>query len=293
MHAKASAGTRVFHVFNLFALTLTSVVCLIPFVHIVSLSFSDKAAVMGGLVKLWPVHFTLDPYRYVLQREAFWHAFGTTLGRVAIGATLNVLLVILLAYPLSKTEGKLRMRTVYVWIFFFTMLFNGGLIPNYILVKELHLLDTLGALVLPGAVGVFNIVLLLNFFREVPAELEDAAFIDGAGHWRTLWRIYVPVSLPAIATVALFCIVGHWNAWFDGMIYMKVNHYPLQTYLQSIVIKFDFNTMSPEEAKRLAKLNDRSIKSAQMIVAVIPVLMVYPYLQKYFVTGIRLGSVKG
>ncbi|MBM7563678.1 ABC transporter permease subunit [Paenibacillus sacheonensis] len=293
MHVHSTTGTRIFNLFNLIVLTLTCAGCLIPFIHIVSLSFSDKAAVMGGLVKLWPVHFTLDPYRYVLERGAFWHAFGMTLERVAIGATLNVVLVIILAYPLSKAGDKLRMRTLYVWIFFFTMLFNGGLIPNYILVKELHLLDTVWALVLPGAVGVFNIVLLLNFFREVPAELEDAAFIDGAGHWRTLWQIYVPVSLPAIATVTLFSIVGHWNAWFDGMIYMKVSHYPLQTYLQSIVIKFDFNTMSPEEAKRLAKLNDRSIKSAQMIVAVIPVLLVYPYLQKYFVSGIRLGSVKG
>ncbi|WP_342716219.1 carbohydrate ABC transporter permease [Paenibacillus catalpae] len=140
---------------------------------------------------------------------------------------------------------------------------------------------------------MFNIILLLNFYREVPQELEDAAYMDGAGHLRTLWQIYVPMSLPAIATITLFCVVGHWNAWFDGMIYMKGNHYPLQTYLQSIVIKFDFNTMSMSEAQRLAKLNDRSVKAAQMIVAAIPILLVYPYLQKYFVAGIRLGSVKG
>lgn len=282
-----------FSVVNSIILSLTCIICLIPFIHIVSLSFSDKAAVLGGLVKLWPVHFTWEPYSYVLERTAFWRSFGMTLERVFIGATINVLLVILLAYPLSKPNNKLRFRSVYVWIFFFTMLFNGGLIPNYILVKELHMLDTIWALVLPGAVSVFNIILMLNFFREVPHELEDAAFIDGAGHMRTLWQIYVPMSLPAIATITLFCIVGHWNAWFDGMIYMKGNHYPLQTYLQSIVIKFDFNTMSASEAQRLAKLNDRSVKAAQMIVAAIPILLVYPYLQKYFVAGIRLGSVKG
>ncbi|MCM3626127.1 carbohydrate ABC transporter permease [Paenibacillus glycanilyticus] len=287
------SGNHWFGIVNYLFLMLTGIICLIPFIHIVSLSLSDKAAVLGGLVKLWPVHFTWEPYSYVLERTAFWRSFGITLERVLIGAGLNIVLVILLAYPLSKPSHKLRLRSVYVWIFFFTMLFNGGLIPNYILVKELHMLDTIWALVLPGAVSVFNIILLLNFYREVPSELEDAAYIDGAGHMRTLWQIYVPMSLPAIATITLFCIVGHWNAWFDGMIYMKGNHYPLQTYLQSIVIKFDFNTMSVSEAQRLAKLNDRSVKAAQMIVAAIPILLVYPYLQKYFVTGIRLGSVKG
>jgi putative aldouronate transport system permease protein len=282
-----------FSVVNILFLTLTGIICLVPFIHIIALSLSDKAAVLGGLVKLWPVHFTWQPYSYVLERTAFWRSFGITLERVLIGATLNVLLVIFLAYPLSKPSNKLRFRSIYVWILFFTMLFNGGLIPNYILVKELHMLDTIWALVLPGAVSVFNIILLLNFYREVPHELEDAAYIDGAGHLRTLWQIYVPMSMPAIATITLFCVVGHWNAWFDGMIYMKGNHYPLQTYLQSIVIKFDFNTMSVSEAQRLAKLNDRSVKAAQMIVAAIPILLVYPYLQKYFVAGIRLGSVKG
>ncbi|GLX70949.1 carbohydrate ABC transporter permease [Paenibacillus glycanilyticus] len=293
MNVMKKARNHWFNVLNLLFLTLSALICLIPFIHIVSLSLSDKAAVLGGLVKLWPVHFTWEPYSYVLERTAFWRSFGVTLERVLIGATLNVVLVIFLAYPLSKPSHKLRFRFVYVWILFFTMLFNGGLIPNYILVKELHMLDTIWALVLPGAVTVFNVILLLNFYREVPHELEDAAYMDGAGHLRTLWQIYVPMSMPAIATIMLFCIVGHWNAWFDGMIYMKGNHYPLQTYLQSIVIKFDFNTMNASEAQRLAKLNDRSVKAAQMIVAAIPILLVYPYLQKYFVAGIRLGSVKG
>ena len=293
MRAKATRGSRLFQLFNIGFLTLTCLICITPFIHVIALSLSDKAAVMGNLVKLWPVHFTIEPYLYVLDRNAFWRSFGITLQRVAIGATLNVLLVILLAYPLSKANEKLRMRTVYVWVFFFTMLFNGGLIPNYILVKELGLLNSIWSLILPGAVTVFNIILMLNFFREVPEELEDAAFIDGASHLRTLWQIYVPVSLPAIATISLFCIVNHWNAWFDGMIYMQADRYPLQTYLQSIVIKFDMNTMTATDAIRLAKLNDRSVKAAQMIVGAIPILLVYPYLQRYFVSGIRLGSVKG
>lgn len=289
----ATAGMKVFKVFNYFLLTVTGLICLVPFVHVVALSLSDNAAVMAGAVKLWPVNLTLQPYDYVLNRDAFWDSFLITLQRVAIGGALNVFLVVLLAYPLSKSYDKFRFRTMYAWIFLFTMLFNGGLIPNYILIKQLNLMDMIWALILPGAVAVFNIVLMLNFFRQVPEELEDAAFIDGAGHWRTLWQIYVPVSLPAIATITLFSIVSHWNAWFDGLIYMRSENYPLQSYLQTIVIKFDFTTMSASEAEKIANLNNRAVKSAQMVIGAIPILMVYPFLQKYFVSGIKLGSVKG
>jgi putative aldouronate transport system permease protein len=294
MFSRQTKGQKIFSVFNYMFLSLVCVLCLVPFIHIVALSLSDNAAVAGGLVKLWPVRFTAEPYLYVLDRDAFWRAFMITLQRAAIGTSLNLLLVILLAYPLSKDREKLRTRTLYVWFFFFTMLFNGGLIPSYILIKELGIMDTIWALILPGAVSVFNLILMLNFFRQVPEELEDAANIDGAGHWRTLWQIYVPVSMPAIATITLFCLVVHWNAWFDGLIYMRnAVNYPLQSYLQTVVVEFNFQTMSASEAERLAKLNNRSVKSAQMIVAAIPILLVYPFLQRYFVSGIKLGSVKG
>ncbi len=294
MLSRQTKGQKIFGVFNYMFLSLVCVLCLVPFIHIVALSLSDNAAVAGGLVKMWPVRFTAEPYLYVLDRDAFWRAFAITLKRAAIGTSLNLLLVILLAYPLSKDREKLRTRTLYVWFFFFTMLFNGGLIPSYILIKELGIMDTIWALILPGAVSVFNLILMLNFFRQVPEELEDAANIDGAGHWRTLWQIYVPVSMPAVATITLFCLVAHWNAWFDGLIYMRnAVNYPLQSYLQTVVVEFNFQTMSASEAERLAKLNNRSVKSAQMIVAAIPILLVYPFLQKYFVSGIKLGSVKG
>ncbi|MFC3799959.1 carbohydrate ABC transporter permease [Cohnella sp. GCM10012308] len=294
MLLRQTRGQKIFSVFNYVLLSLTAILCLLPLIHVIALSFSDNAAVSGGLVTLWPVRFTWEPYAYVLERSAFWRAFGVTLQRAALGTIVNVLLVILLAYPLSMSGEKLRARTLYVWIFFFTMLFNGGLIPTYILIKEIGIMDTLWALILPGAVTVFNLILMLNFFRQVPEELEDAAMIDGAGHWRTLWQIYVPISTPAIATITLFCVVGHWNAWFDGLIYMRdAAHYPLQSYLQTIVVKFDFQTMSATDAQRLAQLNDRSVKAAQMVVAAVPILLVYPFLQKYFVSGIKLGSVKG
>ncbi|MEK3883523.1 carbohydrate ABC transporter permease [Paenibacillus sp. PL2-23] len=288
-----TTGRSVFNVINYGILSAAALMCLVPFIHLLAISFSNTAAIQGGLVGFLPVNFTLEPYKYVIGKDAFWASFLMTVMRVLIGLVINLILVVLTAYPLSKSNERFRKRTKYVWIFFFTMLFSGGLIPNYLLVKELHLMNTIWALVLPSAVMVFNIVLMLNFFREVPEEMEDAAYIDGAGHWRILFQIYIPVSLPAVATIAMFSIVFHWNNWFDGLIYMKVDNYPLQTYLQSIIINFNSMTMSTTDAMMMAKLNDRSIKASQLIVGAIPILMVYPFLQKYFVAGIKVGGVKG
>jgi putative aldouronate transport system permease protein len=173
------------------------------------------------------------------------------------------------------------------------MLFSGGLIPTFLMVKETGLLHSIWSLILPGAVPVFNIVLMLNFFRSLPKELEEASFIDGAGHLKTLWKVYLPLAVPGIATISLFSMVGHWNAWFDGLIYMRnPEDYPLSTYMQSIM-KFNFlSTGSLELAKLYADIDNRSIKAAQTFVSVIPILMVYPFLQKYFISGLVLGSVK-
>jgi putative aldouronate transport system permease protein len=185
---------------------------------------------------------------------------------------------------------------MYVWIFFITTLFSGGLIPSFILVKELKLQDTIWALVLPGAMPVFNAILLLNFFRGIPKELEDAAAIDGAGHWTILWKIFVPISLPALATIILFSVVGHWNSWFDGLIYMnRIEHYPLLSYLQTMLIGQGslMRSMSKSEIQLYLKISDRTVKAAQIFISAIPVLMVYPFLQRYFVKGLVIGSVKG
>lgn len=294
IHQIQTGGQKVFGVFNSIVLVILMLVCLMPFWYIVCISFSSNGPVTAGVVRFWPVEFSLEAYTYVLNRPPFWKGFGVTLQRVALGLPLNLLLTILSAYPLSKDKLRFRSRGIYVWFFFFTMLFNGGMIPNYLLVNKLGLLDNIMALVLPGAINVFNMLLLLSFFRNLPDELEDAAFIDGAGHWRILWQIFVPISVPVIATVALFTLVQHWNSWFDGLIYMRNSDmYPLQTYLRSIIINFDFSRMSPEEQARLARMNIRSVKCAQMVIGSIPILAVYPFLQKYFVTGITLGSVKG
>lgn len=166
------------------------------------------------------------------------------------------------------------------------------MIPAYLVIVQLNLLDSIWSLVLPGAVNVFNMLLLLSFFRNVPTGLEDAARVDGAGHFRTLFLIYVPISKPVLATVALFTIVGSWNSWFDGMIYMKTDRYPLQTYLRTIEYNYDFGSMSLSDQMKLAQMSPKGIKAAQMVLGAIPILLIYPWLQRYFVSGITLGSVK-
>jgi len=291
---KESVGRKLFHVFNITALVLLAAICILPFVHVIAVSLSEKLYVSAGMVTFWPKAFTLYSYEYLLKKQAFWQAFYISMVRVTLGTALNLILICLTAYPLSKDTSKLGLRTFYAWFFFITMLIGGGLIPNYMLVTQLGLRDTLWALLLPGALPIFSLVLMLNFFRQVPRELEEAAFMDGAGHVRTLVQLYVPISKPAIATISLFCMVGHWNAWFDGMIYINSPHLlPLQTYLRSVIIDMDMTQMSSDDWELLQLLSDRSVRGAQIIIAAIPILCVYPFLQRYFVKGIVLGSVKG
>jgi len=293
LHYRMSWSRKSFLVFNYIFLAALSLLCLIPFVHILAISFSSASAATGGLVKLWPVDFTTAAYEFVLRQKEFLLAFGISVERVLLGTLVNMVLTVLVAYPLSKEVRQFSMRTVYVWFFVLTMLFSGGLIPLYMTVRSLHLLDSIWALILPAAVPVYNVVLLLNFFRGLPKELEESAKIDGAGVFTIMWKIFVPLSKPAMATLTLFCAVGHWNAWFDGLIYMnQPKNYPLQSYLQTVVIARDTSFMTPEELELLMQVSDRSKSAAQIFVATFPILLVYPFLQKYFIKGIVLGSVK-
>ncbi|QTH43581.1 carbohydrate ABC transporter permease [Cohnella sp. LGH] len=294
MVERTSWGRRLFVVLNYVFLTALSLTCLLPILHVLAISFSSSAMASAGEVVLWPVDFTLKSYEYVLGKEAFVQSIVVTLERVSLGVTLNMLLTIVIAYPLSKEVQGFRYRTWYAWFFVFTILFSGGIIPWYFTINETGLIDTIWALILPGAVPVFNVILLLNFFRGLPKELEEAAFIDGAGHLQILFRLFVPLSKPALATILLFTVVGHWNSWFDGLVLMnRPEHYPLQSYLQTVVIMQDLSSMTLEDAKMLSEISDRTTKAAQIFLAAFPVLLVYPFLQKYFVKGIVLGSVKG
>lgn len=293
MVIKPSFGRRAFLICNIVFLAFISFLCLMPILHILAISFSSGSAAAAGKVALWPVEFTTAAYDNVFGKPEYVRAFGISIQRVVVGTVLSMLLTIITAYPLSKDRNTFRLRTVYAWIFVFTILFNGGLIPTYLTIKSLGLIDTLGALVLPMAINVFNVILLLNFYRNLPRELEDASRIDGAGHFATLWKIYVPLSLPALATTGLFTMVGHWNSWFDGMLYMNhPENYPLQTFLQTVIIKMDFRFLKSENVELMLQLSDRTSRAAQIFVAAFPILIVYPFLQRFFIKGIVMGSVK-
>lgn len=284
----------MFTILNSSFLIISALLCIIPLIYIAAVSFSSSSAAAAGKVILWPVEFSLNSYAYVARRPAFWHSMLISVERIALGGFVNLILTILCAYPLSKEKSEFRFRTFYAWTFFITMLFSGGLIPWYIVIKQAGLIDSIWALVLPGAVPVFSVILLLNFFREVPKELSEAAFIDGAGHWTTLWKIYVPVSTPALATILLFALVGHWNSWFDGLILMNdADNYPLQSYIQTIVVQRSYSMLSRQEITELATISDRTLRASQIFLGTLPILLVYPFLQKYFVKGIVLGGVKG
>jgi putative aldouronate transport system permease protein len=291
---RESKSRRTFLVFNNIILIFITSLCLLPMLHILALSFSSSSAAAGGVVGLLPVNFTLQSYKYVMERVEFWQALFKSAERVLIGVPLNMFLTIITAYALSKERSAFRMRTVYVWILFATMLFSGGLIPGYLLIQNLGLMDSIWALVLPVAVPVYNIILMLNFFRGIPKELEEASLIDGANHLQTCFKIYVPCALPSIATLTLFSFVNHWNSWFDGLIFSNFpGSYPLSSYLQTVVIKRDMSLLSMEDYKNLMSISDRTIHSAQIFMGVLPILIVYPFVQKYFVKGIVVGSVKG
>lgn len=287
-----TTGYRVFNVFNHTFLILLSLLCVLPLLHVLAVSFSGKWAATANIVNLWPVDFTLESYEKTINNPAFVRALFYSLYRTVLGTALGMAVIIFAGYALSKRMAAFKSRNVYMWFFVFTMLFSGGLVPGYILITELHLINTIWALILPGALSVYNMILLMNFFRTIPAELEEAALIDGAGLFRILFSIHLPVSMPALATITLFTLVGHWNSWFDGLIYMMdTKKYPLATFLQTVVVQQDFSKMSlnPQDMENLSQ---RTVKAAQIFIGALPILLVYPFLQKYFVKGIVVGAVK-
>lgn len=298
MNHKKITSRVIFLKFNYIFLILSSVICVLPFINILALSFSSSTAVASGEVSFWPIEFSTKSYEFVMRSQTFIRSVFISLERVALGVCINMLLTVLAAYPLSKEKSSFKHRGKYAWFFMITMLFNSSLIPWYMVIDKTGLTNSIWALVIPGALPVFNMVVLLNFFRGLPKELEEAAFIDGASHWKTLWRIYIPVSKPGLATIALFCIVSHWNSWFDGLILMdSAKNYPLQSYLQTVIISpetfFSSSSGRTDYMDILRFVNSRTAKTAQIFIAALPLLLAYPLLQKYFTKGLVLGSVKG
>lgn len=266
---------------------------IIILLHILAVSLSGSAPVTAGKVFLLPMEFNLEAYSYVIRQTAFWRALGVTILRCILGMAVNFILTVLTAYPLSKSQREFPIRTFYAWFMFITTMFSGGLVAYYVLMYNvLHINNTIWVLILPTALPVFNVVLMINFFREIPGDLAEAAVMDGAGHVRILVSLFIPLSKPALATVTLYTFVSHWNSWFDGLIYMDFSEkYPLATFLQRVLVANDSSSM--KSVAELTQVSERSSHNAQIFLAILPILVVFPFVQKHFNQGIMVGGVKG
>ena len=289
-----SKGEKIFNVINSIFLVAVALFCLAPMVYMLAVSLSDNAQVVAGNVTFWPKKFTTATYEYLLGYQAFWKSMGISVVRTALSLVFTLTLTVLSAYPLSKSPKKFYGRSIFAWYFFIPMLINGGLIPTYMIVSRLGLIGSLWSLILPSAATVFYVMLLLNFFRGLPEELEEAALLDGAGQWTILFRVFLPLATPALATIAVYCSLAQWNEWFNGIIYMKTpSQYPLMSYLQATVLNVDMESLSAEEQQKMASIGSDTYQAAQLFIAALPMLCIYPFMQKYFTKGLVMGSVKG
>lgn len=295
LRKRVGPGRVVFQAGNYILMVLYAAVCFIPLLHILAVSFSTGAAAVANLVGLWPVGFNTKAYEFVATRVEFLRSLGVSFLRLGAALPLYMVFNCITAYALSKREKLFSWRTGYVWFLFLTMLFNGGLIPTFFVVLKMGLINSFWSLLIPMLpTQVFNIILLLNFFRRVPVELEEAAFIDGAGHLQILWRVYLPVSTAAIATISLFVLVFHWNEWFFGLIYLNdPRKFPLATYLRTILIDLASVDLDYAGEEFFKFISDENSKAAQIFIGMVPILLVYPFLQRYFTKGLVLGAVKG
>ncbi|TWD93404.1 putative aldouronate transport system permease protein [Neobacillus bataviensis] len=285
-------GSRIADLCIWATLILLTSLCVLPMLNMVSISFSDRVAAQANEVGLLPINFNVSAYQVLLGDAQFWRSFMISVERVILGTALNMLLTILMAYPLSKNKQQFGARNVYMNLLIIAMLFSGGMIPTFLVVKSLGLIDTIWSLVLPGAVPIFNVILLMNFFKSIPSSLEEAAIMDGASKLKVLFKVYLPISLPALATISLFSIVGHWNDYFSGLLYInKAANYPLQTYIQQLNIDVTKIT-DVSQLKAVAAISNQTLNAAKIVVSTIPVLLIYPFLQKYITSGLVIGSVK-
>lgn len=295
MSIKVSKAERAFDVFNIFFMIIVMVVTLYPLIHVLFASISDGAELMkhqGILIK--PLGFNFEAYRLVFRNPMIMQGYTNTLIIIVVGVVINILLTAIAAYFVSR-KNVMWSKTLMIMIII-TMYFNGGLIPNYFNIKELHLYDTLWSLILPGAISTFNLIIMRTAFLAVPDSLEESARLDGANHFTILFRIIFPLTMPTVAVLILYYAVAHWNAWFNAMIYLRTRtKFPLQLILREILIQNDATAMTAtsgvDSGEQLAIAE--TIRYATIIVATVPILCVYPFLQKYFIKGVMVGAVKG
>lgn len=275
-----------------FILVLASLACLLPFVHVVSKSISEDAYVIANKVFIWPMGFTLEAYGKIFADKSILQSFYISVLVTALFTLIGMIVTICAAYPLSRYQFK--GRTVLTFIFMFTLIFSGGIIPEYILVNNLGLMETIWSLILPPAFSAFNLLIMKTALQStIPDSLEESARIDGAGHFRILWSIVLPLSKPIIATLSLFFAVGRWNAYQDALFYIKQNTdlRPLQLKLYYLVVQASESFQL--EATQVSLSNPEVLKASCVVFATLPILCVYPFIQKYFVQGALIGAVKG
>lgn len=287
---KIKGEVDAIRVISYIVMTLFAIMCLFPFYYILVVSISDPQYVREGQIILWPRGFSLEAFKVTFQHARFYSSFRISVIRTLVGTALGITLSSSLAYAVSRKY--LRGRKFFMIFIVFTMLFNGGIIPTYLVVRYTGLIDTTWALIIPNMINTFNVIVLVNFFRSIPDEIEESAKIDGANDLVIFYRLMIPVAMPAIATITLFISVYHWNSLMDGILYINTpSKKPLQVYLNDIVAAGQTDDLFGDASARW--LPTLSLKTATIFASTLPILIVYPFLQKYFVKGIMVGSVKG
>lgn len=290
---KQSKAEYVFDVFNYAFLLVLGLLTLYPFLNIISLSLtSDKVLNVGFAASLIPEEFSIASYSKVLASDFIKSGYFMTIVRTVLGTVMGVTVTLMTAYPLSKKYFPHRM--FWTMLVVFTMLFSGGLIPSYLLVRNLHLIDNIFALILPGLINTFNMIIVRNYLMTIPDSLEESARIDGANDFIIFFYIILPLSLPIVATISLWIAVSHWNAWFDSLIYTtKPNRLVLQVILRRVLLEGSQMVESVTSLDDMYRVSPEKIKAATIVVTTFPILMTYPFIQKYFIKGIMIGSLKG
>lgn len=289
---RESWGSRLFDGLNVGFMLLLVFFTLYPIYYLLVVSLSDGISVSKGTVYFWPSNANIAAYKLLLGDSTIIRAYGNTLLYTSVGTVVNVIMTVLCAYPLSKKE--FYGRSFFTVMIVITMFFSGGLIPSYLLVYNLGFINTMWAIIVPGAISAWNMFIMRTSFQGIPNELFEAARIDGASEWKTLLRIVLPVSVPMMATIAMFYAVGHWNSYFSALIYLNEKaKFPLQILLRSLVIEGDMAAQAQELSGSFAVVSTQNIKFAIVIIAIAPILFVYPFIQKFFVKGVMIGSLKG
>ncbi len=287
-----TAGDWFLDSFVYLFLIVMGMAMLLPLANVFSKSVSEEWAIISGKVGIFPVGFQLDTLRQVISSDIFIRAFTVSVGVTVVGTVLSILLTAVTAYPLSKRH--LPGISFVMVLFVFTMLFSGGMIPNYLLMRNLNLINNLWALILPGMISVFNMLIIKSYYENLPEALEESARIDGAKTYTILFRIILPLSMPVIATISLFYAVGFWNDFFNPMLYINdTSLKTLQLYLRDVVMDADTSNAANKSVDDLMNMSPEGIRAATVVASTVPILCVYPFLQKYFIKGVLIGSVKG